>query len=296
VRRQILALAVFLLILAVATKGFSDGAPAVAALAGMLVASTAFAALDRPDVLSPPDWRRVRSVQASGGSEEAHFDRDLAIVDRSHGGRFDLRAWYDNSIGGLLLNLMRNGFFPVITETFPVGELARADLLVLLSPMRSYSGAERREIRRFVERGGRLLVSVGYEEFDGSRGLLDDYGFSVLGVPLAHFRTGEAREDLVFQEAWALAPPEEASVIVTQWGEPVVAKRRVGKGEVIVVADSYFLLNRNLEGRERHFLGNIEFFRKLCRGEDLAPIHGKFGVSAHAPQPLDAASTREERR
>jgi hypothetical protein len=296
VRRQVVALVVFFLVLAAMTKGFSDGGPAIAALAGMLATSAVLAAFERPETAAPPDWRKVWSARASGDPQEVHFDRDLAVVDRSHGGRFDLRAWYDNSIGGLLLNLMRNGFFPVVTERFPVDELARADLLVLLSPMRGYSGSERREIRRFIERGGRLLVSVGYEEFDGSRGLLDDYGFSVLGVPLAHFRTGEAREDLVFQEAWALAPPKEATTIVTQWDEPVVAKRRIGKGEVIVIADSYFFLNRNLEGRERHFLGNIEFFRRLSRGEDLAPIHGKFGVSMQASNPiLEAVSAPEDR-
>jgi hypothetical protein len=57
----------------------------------------------------------------------------------------------------------------------------------------------------------------------------------------------------------------------------VAASLPVGQGALILVGDSRFVTNRNLEARETHYLGNILFLKALARGEPVQPIEGKFG-------------------
>jgi hypothetical protein len=239
------------------------------------VGSLALAALARPGEAPQLDWSRAAPVTLEAAVESPMHG--TAIIDRSHGGRYDLRAWNDTSVGGLTLNLMRDGYFPLLSEKFPARELEKADVYVLIAPQRSFSAGERRALRGFVERGGRLLVSVGYEELDGARELLHDYGLGVRELPMAHFRTGPETTDLVFLEGWSVEHPSAARVLVRQWGQPVVASVSAGRGQVTLVGDTRFLSNRNLEGRQTWFPGNISFLGALANGQSIQPIEGKFG-------------------
>lgn len=273
-RLQIVILLAFATVLGLVTSGGVFIAPVGAACAGLLLSSAAWSALVRPAAPPVLDWARVTPPSLEAAMTPL---QGTAIIDRSHGGRFDLRAWNDTSIGGLTLNLMRDGFFPVVTERFPWEQLEKADVVVLVAPQRPYSTSERTALRRFVETGGRLLVCVGFEEYDGARGLLQDYGFEVRDLPLAHFRTGPDKEDLVFLEGWSVGAPDTAEVLVRQWGQPVVARSAIGQGQIVLIGDTHYLLNRNLEGRETWFPGNIAFLGSLDHGRSVSPIEGKFG-------------------
>jgi len=273
------------------TAGGRRALPVAAAALGLWVASVAATVGGTPE--HTLDWSRVRApslAAAVGGT----VPKGTAVVDRSHGGRYDLRAWFDPSIGGLLLNLIRDGFFPIVADEFPAHALERADVFVTIAPMRAYDGGERAALRRFLERGGRAIVAVGWEDYDGARSFLADHEFAVLDVPLSHFRTGERPEDLVFRNAWALRPPADGRVLVSQWGHPVVASRRVGRGELIVIGDTTWYWNRNLEGREQWFVGNIGFASALARGLPITPVAGRYrdprdavaeAAAAAQPQP-----------
>lgn len=50
----------------------------------------------------------------------------VALLDFSHGGRFDLMSWEDDSIGGLRNNLFRNGYWPFLFKRFNRDELLKA--------------------------------------------------------------------------------------------------------------------------------------------------------------------------
>jgi hypothetical protein len=272
-RPQWVLLLGFVAALGVLTAGGRRALPFVATAAGLWVASMITAPRGAPD--HALDWSRVRPTSLAAATS-GNVPTKLAIIDRSHGGRYDLRAWFDPSVGGLMLNLIRDGFFPVVGDEFPARALERADLFVTIAPMREYSSGERDALRRFLERGGRVLACVGWEDLDGARSLLADHGFAVTDVPLSHFRTGPRPEDLVFRNAWALRPPPDGRVLVSQWGQPVVASRAVGRGEFVLIGDTSYLWNRNLEGREQWFLGNIGFLSSVARGLPMAPVEGRF--------------------
>jgi hypothetical protein len=64
---------------------------------------------------------------------------------------------------------------------------------------------------------------------------------------------------------------------------------------LILIGDTHFFHNRNLEGRETYFLGNIRFLSAIDSGQQIATIEGQFadpslepgpGVDAPPPVPL----------
>jgi hypothetical protein len=193
----------------------------------------------------------------------------VAYVDYSHIGRFDLMTWENDSVGGLASNLLRNGFMPFLLRDFSGKKLSQADLLVLIAPSRPFQKRELREIKRFVEQGGTLLIAVGWEEGEASASLLESIGIYLDNVPLGPVRLKRGDYEVTFKETWpVLYTDKNTEVVIQQWNYPIVVTQDRGKGRIIVIGDSYFLLNENLEGVNNYSLGNILFFRDLLNGGD----------------------------
>jgi hypothetical protein len=189
-----------------------------------------------------------------------------AVIDLSHGERFDQLTWYDDCLGGLELNLMRNGYMPLLMREFSVPLVMDSELLLLIAPARAFSDAEIEVLTEFAEGGGVLIVSTGYEEKDGSVGLLSDFGVKIQNVPLAHYETEVFGEAVHFAEAWPLKVTDPAAIRISGYPgyrDPVVVFVPKGEGGALIVGDSQFLLNANLEGRHEWYLGNIMFLREL---------------------------------
>ena len=96
----------------------------------------------------------------------------IVYVDISHQERFDRLLWEETSIGGLNYNLVRNGGVPLLLREIEGETLAGAELLVLIAPGQPFSTQEVETISDWVSEGGRLLVSVGFEESGASEDLL----------------------------------------------------------------------------------------------------------------------------
>lgn len=184
-----------------------------------------------------------------------------ALIEASHLERFDARPLGDNSIDGLAANLMRNGYKPSLMKEFSPEALDRSSVLAIIAPAKSFSPSELEAIKSFIGKGGRLLISVGAEEFDGSRALLWAFGMEIGSAPLGKTAPGPGVVNL--WEAWPVEAREgESSVLARAWEYPVVRQARFGAGTVTVIGDSSFLLNKNLEGVEYHSPGNIEFLKE----------------------------------
>jgi hypothetical protein len=193
---------------------------------------------------------------------------ELAVLDVSHGGHHTLRAWRDKSIGGLQLNLARNGCFLMIRDEFPYRDLnGGAKLLVLLAPTRRYNKAEIDAVEKFVTDGGSVIVSVGFEELHASRDLLGRFGLDVANIPLGRVEIPVEGDTLavVVKEGWPVHFDQSAptEVLLSIWDYPVAIKRTVGKGEIVLIGDTHFFHDMNLETRESYFAGNVAFLRKL---------------------------------
>jgi hypothetical protein len=190
----------------------------------------------------------------------------IAYVDASHGERYSPESWNDNAVLGLHLNLMRNGYLSFTLRDFGEKALQEAKLLVLIAPAQPFSRKEIGLLRGFVEGGGTLVLSVGWEEKAASLPLMDAFGFSVDNLPLAQFISviPAAGQRVRFVEAWPVTSREKGSEVIAAYKNyPVIMKKLYGKGTVVMIGDSSFFWNVNLEMEESHTEENVNFLKWL---------------------------------
>lgn len=213
----------------------------------------------------------------------------VAYVDASHIGYFKLEHWENESIDGLLVNLSRNGYLPVVMREFSEDWLKASEIYVSISPMRPYSGEEIKALEKFVAEGGIALLAVGYEESAASRRLLARLGFRIGSVPLGaapitdFIPTAEAFQKIMqephFMEAWPVEITDGAAheVLYSYKGFPIVVSKDQGRGKIVVIGDTQFLYDKTLENEEAAWPGNVEFLKKILKA------HRPDAKDAHEP-------------
>jgi len=198
---------------------------------------------------------------------------NLAYIDASHLEAYSQEALRDDGTMGLELTLMRNGFLTLSLEEFDGAALGRAGLLVSIAPSRPFSAGERQAVRDFVAGGGVFICTAGYDASEAVAPLLAEFGLRIghpagpdrEPPPLGHFKSPYVTVDgrvhhVRFHAAWPVTedrsgliqPPngEAGEVQVLAYGRkdmPVILGRRWGEGKVIVVGDTGFAMNKNLE-------------------------------------------------
>lgn len=221
----------------------------------------------------------------------------IAYIDASHLEAYSGKPWADDGIDGLALTLMRNGYLPLRLPEITRKRLAGARLLISIGPAREFSQTERRTVRDWVEAGGTFLCMAGADRSATVAPLLADFDF---GVPRSPPPPGEhAREPkplgffswpyrdggdppakVLFYAGWPIRyPPSDAEVIARGPDQlPVMAVGRAGRGRIVLVGDTGFAMNKNLESVwGQPFYGgydNAQFWRWLfthLAGEEETP-------------------------
>ncbi len=205
---------------------------------------------------------------------------NLAYIDASHLDASSGESWRGDGLGGLVLTLMRNGYLTLALPQVSTERLERAGLLISVAPQRGFSPSERAVLRDFVNRGGVFILTVGGDEAGPSRPLLSDFGFDIgtdgvhapETVPMGHFkspylRSEEQRVFVRFHAAWPVVCREPDAQVIAYGRDnlPVIAMRRIGAGKVVVIGDTRFAANDNLEREDGEpFEGlreNADFWR-----------------------------------
>jgi hypothetical protein len=192
----------------------------------------------------------------------SHNPNNLAYIDSSHLEAYSSESWRPDGIGGLALTLMRNGYLTLALPELTPERLARAGLLISIAPSRAFSLSETEAVKAFVNNGGTFIVTVGYEEAGPSRPLLKAFGLRV-GMPgsetlepepFGHFKSPYMETDgkrvyVRFHAAWPVAcsDPNAHVFAYGRDNRPVMVMRRFGKGIVLLVGDTCFAMNKNLE-------------------------------------------------
>ena len=192
---------------------------------------------------------------------------DIAWIDASHLERFGVNnMWIDEGIGGLTFNLMRNNYSPLMMRHWDRQALNRGSLLIIIGPSRSFSHSEVKDIRQFVEGGGYLILAVGWEDLSGSENLWEEFGLQVEQRPLGRVLVKQPEGEVRLYRGWSIkAVDSNPQVLCSPWGYPVLVRLRIGKGGVVAIADTQFLLNRNLEATEEYCPQNVGFLSRLFR-------------------------------
>ena len=236
---------------------------------------------------------------------------NLAYIDTAHMSAASGEGWRYNGTMGLAMTLMRNGYLTLDLPELTRDRLSRAGLLVSIAPGRAFTDEERRIVRDFVEGGGIFLCTVGYDRRGPSEKLLADFGFRIGLPPTApgrpppepqpwgHFksqymRVGDYAPHVRFHAGWPVtcSAPGTRVIAYGQGDVPIILLRRVQRGKVVVIGDTCFAMNVNLE-REggEPFEGmreNADFWRWF-----LAYLTGRPAWLPRPPAPETApAATR----
>jgi hypothetical protein len=206
---------------------------------------------------------------------------------------------------------MRNGYLVLDLPEVSADRLASADLLVVGAPSREYNRKERKTIMDFVQRGGNVVITAGYERIGACRSLLQDFGFYVGLDPnddreppaLGHFKApylqAENRKVQVyvrFHAAWSVGCTDPNAQIIAYGtaNRPVIVQRQVGRGKVVLVGDTCFAMNKNLENEDGSaFEGmreNADFWRWF-----ISRLRGEPMWVPDALKEQDQASAKEEK-
>jgi hypothetical protein len=227
------------------------------------------------------------------GSKGRPF-KNVAYIDASHQEAYSNVDWSVDNIMGLRLTLMRSGYLPLLLPEISAEALERAGMLISIAPAKPYSEGEREIIRNYVENGGAFVCTVGAEHAAPVLPLLNDFSFNVplcprpvgdeseakpMGNIRGSYLTGESyRADVRLYAAWPIEYPRQGTdwIVAGREGKPAMAGARVGHGRVVVIGDTEFAFNKNLEyiGGES-FDGrydNAQFWRWLINQvNDLPP-------------------------
>ncbi len=280
-------------LLAYLAGGASDAHPAWQQLVGMSIAVFLIVLL----CVRPGEWRAalvaigltvslVVCLSATAAGTDALPDgrgqspNNLAYIDASGLEAYSGESWRPDGIGGLALTLMRNEYLPLSLPELTPQWLERAGLLVSVARSRTYSETEVQAVEQFVNRGGILIMTVGQDRAGPSLPLLKQFGFGIgpddsfEPAPLGHFKSpylesAGQRVYVRFHAAWPIrcTDPNARVIAYGRDNQPAILLRRVGAGKVILIGDTFFATNQNLENEDgTPFEGlreNADFWRWL---------------------------------
>jgi hypothetical protein len=186
-------------------------------------------------------------------------------------------AWKDTGIVGLARALVRENYLPIRLNSITAEQLKRGRLLISIAPGRRYDFKEYQVLYDFVVNGGTYLAVVGAQESRASNRFLNEFGLDVPPTPVflgetskepeptprkngastGFFKDADGADHPVdFYANWEIKaqnnlPKDKFHVLVApvvkDRARPAVAYRQVGRGHIVVVADTYFVCNENLE-------------------------------------------------
>lgn len=185
---------------------------------------------------------------------------NLAYIDASHLEAYSGESWRPDGVGGLALTLMRGGYLTLSLGERTAERLERAGLLVSIAPARAFTPGERRAIIDFINAGGLFIITVGQDRIGPSLPLLRELGFeperadAIEPVPLGHFKSpylesADRRVYVRFHAAWSVrsSDPNTRVIAYGRGNQPVILLHRIGQGKAVLVGDTCFAMNKNLE-------------------------------------------------
>jgi hypothetical protein len=223
---------------------------------------------------------------------ETTMVEDIAWIDTSHYNLISLKGSQDDGIDGLFINLLRNGYIPLVMDD--LSELSNSNVLIIIAPTKKYTSTEANIIKNFVHDGGILILSAGYGESKSVSPILDIFNIRIMNAPLGSYpwiikyHTGENLSQKDLENYWHKPKFIEAYPILCNGSYipyssvfnegkryDLIVGKIYGKGAVLVIGDSRFLLNENLE-RLSHLTATTPPYKIQWVG-NIELLHDVFG-------------------
>lgn len=231
----------------------------------------------------------------------------MLLFDMGHQGAFSFQAFERDNPSALLGNTARNGYQPFLVNDLK--ELDKAKVYVTIAPNKPFSKGEIAELKAFMEAGGSVILASGYEQREGAKTLLNEFGLDLAQSPLGPapiVKSAEARaRGIQFVSAWPIVDVSkgeprnlmrvriaEEDMVRTPQGirmKPgakrhlvtirddirilfhhksfaLAIQKTVGQGNLIVIGDSLFFGETNIETLQTYNEANIRFIKGLFEG------------------------------
>ena len=142
---------------------------------------------------------------------------EVVYIDSSHGERFNLELFTDDSVNGLILNLNRNDYLPIILREFSKEKIAEGKILFFIAPTKSFTGDEVEFLKQYMSNGGIVVLASGHEDKQASLPLLNEFELDVEGIPLGPVpyveeSPEEYENEPRFVDSWPIVFNEENSI------------------------------------------------------------------------------------
>lgn len=196
---------------------------------------------------------------------DIHSDK-AAIIDISNCPYVGLQDWTPTDLTGLTTCLMREGYSPICVDGSLESQLTKTgenDALFLVCPLWKISKNDKKGINDFMQRGGTVVVNCGFEQAENVNMLLKEFNIQISDTTLGATPDDEAQDPnhIHFLNAWQIKG--DGKVLFSLKGRPVVLAKQIGKGKLIVIGDSKFFWDINIESQENYRPGNINFLKQL---------------------------------
>jgi len=199
---------------------------------------------------------------------------NIIYIDASHGERFDLKPFEDNSLSGLMLNFMRNDYLPLILRDYSKDDIKDSEILVLNAPTKMFSGDEVEFLKQFMNDGGLVILSAGYPDKDASMPILTEFELEVYDIPLGPIPYVEEEPETYqkeprFVDSWPIIVGSGNtseifySIEIADETYVLMTFNKYGDGGLLFISDSEFLMDKNVESLYDYWPGNIQFLKNI---------------------------------
>ena len=118
--------------------------------------------------------------------------------------------------------------------------------------------------------------------------ILTSTGLDIVAEPLGGELSDPAEEPIKPIDSWALSVSSSCDVIVTRLDSPLIASAKYGAGRLVLIGDSHFFRDDNLESEETGSFRNIRFLAELAgrlqRSPDNPTWHSEYTVPLTKPK------------
>jgi len=204
--------------------------------------------------------------------DDIKLNGNIVYIDTSHGERINLELFTDDSINGLILNLNRNDYYPLIMKDFSEVKISESKILFLIAPTKSLTESEVKFLKNYMFNGGIVVLASGYEDKDASLPLLKEFKLDIEGIPLGPVpyvekNPEEFENEPRFVDSWPIIynEPNFRSYYNFSWdiNYHLMVFAEYGNGGLLLISDSKFLLDENIESIYDYWPGNIIFLKHI---------------------------------
>lgn len=197
---------------------------------------------------------------------------NIVYIDASHNERFNLEPFTEKSVSGLILNLNRNGYLPLILREFSPEKIEKSKILIFNAPTKSLTTDEVDFLHKYMSDGGIIILATGYPDKEAASSLLKKYDLDILNVPLGPFpyveeNPEEYENEPRFVDSWPIIFNENQgqSYYNFTWyiDYHLMVFVKQGKGGLLLISDSQYLLDKNIESIYDYWPGNIILLKHI---------------------------------